>query len=76
MSWPSHGEPVDDIDAVCKEYKNCLKCVRMQHGEMCIPEFAKVILLLNIFTVIIFYDTEKLFFVKKLYQLLRKNIFV
>ena len=41
MSDPGHGKPVDPLDNVCKEYKDCLKCARMAHGETCIGEFVK-----------------------------------
>lgn len=39
MSDPGHGRPVDALDKVCKSYKNCLKCTRMIHGDLCISEF-------------------------------------
>ena len=42
MSDPGHGPPVDALDTVCKAYKDCLKCARMQHGDTCIGEFVKV----------------------------------
>ena len=42
MSDPGYGPPVDALDAVCKRYKDCVKCARMAHGEMCIGEFVKV----------------------------------
>ena len=29
---------MDEIDAICKSYKQCLKCAQEQHGENCIPE--------------------------------------
>lgn len=41
MSDPGHGPPVDALDTVCKKYKDCLKCARAAHGEMCIGEFVK-----------------------------------
>ena len=28
MSDPGHGKPVDELDTVCKAYKDCLKCAR------------------------------------------------
>ena len=41
MSDPGHGPPVDPLDSVCKAYKDCVKCAKMTHGEMCIGEFVK-----------------------------------
>lgn len=41
MSDPGHGPPVDELDTVCKQYKDCQKCARMTHGEMCIGEFVR-----------------------------------
>ena len=29
MSDPGHGKPVDELDTVCKAYKDCLKCARL-----------------------------------------------
>ena len=31
----SFGSPVDALDTVCKAYKDCLKCARMNHGNQC-----------------------------------------
>ena len=41
MSDPGHGPPVDALDTVCKAYKDCVKCARMEYGDMCIGEFVK-----------------------------------
>lgn len=41
MSDPGHGPPVDGLDAVCKAYKDCQKCARQTHGDMCIGEFVR-----------------------------------
>ena len=41
MSDPGHGTPVDGLDSVCRDYKNCLKCARMTYGETCLAEFHK-----------------------------------
>ena len=41
MSDPGHGPPVDELDAVCKQYKDCQKCARMTFGDMCIGEFVE-----------------------------------
>jgi hypothetical protein len=41
MSDPGHGPPVDALDTVCKAYKDCQKCARMEHGDTCIGEFVR-----------------------------------
>ena len=41
MSDPGHGRPVDELDTVCKAYKDCLKCARWAYGDTCIGEFRK-----------------------------------
>lgn len=41
MSDPGYGRPVDDLDAECKAYKDCLKCARRAHGDTCIGEFVQ-----------------------------------
>lgn len=41
MSDPGHGPPVDPLDHVCKQYKDCLKCAMEQHGDTCIGEFTR-----------------------------------
>jgi len=41
MSDPGYGPPVDALDTVCKAYKDCVKCARMEFGDMCIGEFVK-----------------------------------
>merc|ERR1712113_509984 len=41
MSDPGHGKPVDELDTVCKAYKDCLKCARWAYGDMCIGEFVQ-----------------------------------
>merc|ERR1711953_906825 len=41
MSDPGHGPPIDELDSVCKQYKDCQKCARMRHGEFCIGEFVE-----------------------------------
>ena len=27
MTQAGHGQPIDDLDGVCKKFKNCLQCV-------------------------------------------------
>lgn len=39
MSDPGHGLPIDALDTVCKAYKDCVKCAKMEYGDMCIGEF-------------------------------------
>ena len=41
MTDPGLGAPVDELDRLCKTYKDCLKCARKEHGDMCIGEFVK-----------------------------------
>ncbi|CAG5113740.1 Oidioi.mRNA.OKI2018_I69.chr2.g7830.t1.cds [Oikopleura dioica] len=41
MSDPGKGQPVDELDSVCKAYKDCIKCAKKTHGEMCLPEFVE-----------------------------------
>jgi len=41
MSEMGHGHPVDPLDSVCKQYKECQKCARAKHGDTCIGEFVK-----------------------------------
>ena len=41
MSDPGHGPPVDALDTVCKQYKDCQKCARATHGDSCIGEFVR-----------------------------------
>lgn len=41
MTDPGFGPPVDDLDRVCKVYKDCLKCARRQFGDECINEFTR-----------------------------------
>lgn len=41
MSDPGHGRPVDALDVVCKQYKDCQRCARERFGDTCIGEFVK-----------------------------------
>lgn len=41
MSDPGFGKPVDSLDSICKQYKDCQKCVKQKFGEDCIGEFVK-----------------------------------
>merc|ERR1712228_499462 len=41
MSDAGLGPPVDDIDATCKKYKECLKCAAMTYGPQCVSEMKK-----------------------------------
>ena len=34
MSDPGFGKPVDSLDAICKQYKDCQKCVKNKFGEV------------------------------------------
>ena len=41
MSTMGKGAPLDQLDAVCKAYKECQKCARQRFGETCIGEFVR-----------------------------------
>jgi len=41
MSDPGLGRPVDRLDNVCKQYKDCQRCVAMKFGDDCIGEMVK-----------------------------------
>ena len=41
MSDPGFGPPVDKLDSVCKQYKDCNKCAREKFGESCIGELVE-----------------------------------
>ena len=42
MSSPGHGPPVDNLDRVCKRYKDCLRCARERHKDnFCLPELVR-----------------------------------
>ena len=41
MSDPGFGPPVDRLDSVCKQYKDCNKCAREKFGESCIGEIVQ-----------------------------------
>lgn len=41
MSDPGLGRPVDELDTVCKAYKDCQRCVAMKYGDQCIGEMVK-----------------------------------
>ena len=38
MSSPGRGQPVDDLDRLCHQYKQCQKCAQRIHGKSCIGE--------------------------------------
>ena len=35
------GKPVDELDSLCKKYKDCQKCTRRKYGEDCVGETTK-----------------------------------
>jgi len=41
MSDPGLGKPVDELDSVCKAYKDCQRCVSMKYGDTCIGEMVR-----------------------------------
>ena len=44
---PKKGAPIDALDTTCKKYKDCLKCARMNHGDVCIGEFHRYAMRIN-----------------------------
>ena len=41
MSTRGKGKPVDELDSLCKLYKECVHCAKMEFGPECIPEAVK-----------------------------------
>jgi len=41
MSDPGFGPPVDKLDSVCKQYKDCNKCAREKYGDACVGELVQ-----------------------------------
>jgi len=41
MSTRGKGKPVDELDTLCKQYKECIHCAKMEFGNECIPEAVK-----------------------------------
>lgn len=41
MSTRGVGKPVDELDALCKLYKECVHCAKKEFGSECIPEAVK-----------------------------------
>lgn len=41
MSEAGKGQPVDELDTVCKQYKDCLKCASSTYGDTCIGELIR-----------------------------------
>jgi hypothetical protein len=41
MSTRGKGKPVDELDSLCKLYKECIHCAKMEFGNECIPEAVK-----------------------------------
>ena len=41
MSGMGKGKPVDELDSLCKRYKDCQKCARRRYGEDCVGETTK-----------------------------------
>jgi len=35
------GQPRDQLDRHCKEYKECQRCARDRFGDECVPEIVK-----------------------------------
>ena len=41
LSTRGKGKPVDMLDSLCKQYKECVYCAKSEFGEECIPEMIK-----------------------------------
>jgi len=41
MSTRGKGRPVDELDSLCKQYKECVHCAKLEFGPECIPEAVK-----------------------------------
>ena len=41
LSTRGKGKPVDMLDSLCKQYKECVHCAKSEFGEECIPEMVK-----------------------------------
>ena len=41
MSTRGTGKPVDELDTLCKQYKECVFCAKQEFGDECIPERKK-----------------------------------
>ena len=48
MSEGGKGKPVDDLDVTCQHYKQCQKCARMTHGEVCNERLVNFIIYFNL----------------------------
>lgn len=40
-SESGHGAPIDSLDSACQMWKNCQKCTREEHGDLCVGETVK-----------------------------------
>ena len=38
LSTRGKGKPVDELDTICKTYKECVHCAKKEFGPECIPE--------------------------------------
>ena len=43
ISEMGKGKPVDELDTVCRNYKQCQKCVREEYGQVNFGKFLKYI---------------------------------
>ena len=41
LSARGKGKPVDELDSLCKLYKDCVHCAKMEFGKECNPEAVK-----------------------------------
>ncbi|CAG5110991.1 Oidioi.mRNA.OKI2018_I69.chr2.g5332.t2.cds [Oikopleura dioica] len=42
LSTMGSGQPRDQLDRHCKEYKECQRCARDRFGDECVPEIIKL----------------------------------
>ena len=41
MTTPGYGPALDELDAVCLKYKDCVKCAMAEFGGQCFGEVVK-----------------------------------
>ena len=41
MTAGGYGPPIDDLDRLCRSYKECVKCVSQEYGDDCYGEMVR-----------------------------------